>query len=83
MLVPEGFPTHERLVRVLDELDETVFLADVEPGPAFRFSAVFGRPLRGPDGVAVDVVGRRVEEGFDWAWSGATSARTVASCGRG
>ena len=65
MLVPEGFSTHERLAWVLDQLDETVFLAEVEPGPAFRFRAILGRTLRAPDGEPVDVIGRRVEDVLD------------------
>jgi diguanylate cyclase (GGDEF)-like protein/PAS domain S-box-containing protein len=64
VLVPEGFSIQQRLASVLDELDETVFLVDVEPGPSLRFVTLTGRHVRLPNGKRADVHGMLVEDVF-------------------
>jgi diguanylate cyclase (GGDEF)-like protein/PAS domain S-box-containing protein len=62
VLVPEGFSMQQRLASVLDELDETVFLVDVEPGPSLRFVTLTGRAMLLPDGTRADFNGWLVED---------------------
>jgi PAS domain S-box-containing protein len=62
VLVPEGFSPQERLAGVLDQLDETIFLVDVEPGPSLRFVRITGRAMRLESGVRAEFDGRLVEE---------------------
>jgi diguanylate cyclase (GGDEF)-like protein/PAS domain S-box-containing protein len=62
VLVPEGSSIQQQLASVLDELDETVFLCDVEPGPRLRFVTLSGRAMRKPDGTRADFNGWLVED---------------------
>jgi diguanylate cyclase (GGDEF)-like protein/PAS domain S-box-containing protein len=62
VLVPEGSSIEQHLDGVLGELDETVFLCDVEPGPTLRFVTITGRALQRADGTHADFKGWLVED---------------------